>query len=179
MALRRRPELRSGQRARRQHVPSRCVTNGCPSAHPAAVEASFPACGSRELGPPVVSHDPRHDRLRLDAFCNDRRPLDHGAPAFVSTREARDHIADRLVVDCHLTSNRRGSHAPTVGQDRLAPGSGTGMETAMASGSALGASPGMNSLKPTTCSAAPINCGGRPHSGQATRSAAVAEVNRN
>jgi len=160
-----RADLRSGQRARRQYIPPRCVPDSCPRAHAAAVQAPLRARESRELGLPVVGHDPRHDRLRLSAFCDDRRPLDHSAAAFVSTREARDDVADRLVV--------AGRH------DRLAPGSGSGIETAIASGSGLGTSSGMNSLKPTTPSAAPITCGGRPHSGQASRCAAVAGVNRN
>ena len=64
-----------------------------------------------------------------------------------------------------------------VGHDRVPAGS-TGIETATASGSSWGGSSETMSLNPTTPSA-PTGCGGRPHSGQATRYAAAPGLNRN
>jgi hypothetical protein len=46
-----------------------------------------------------VGHDPRHDRSRVGTFSDDRGTLNHGPTAFVATREARDHIANPLVVN--------------------------------------------------------------------------------
>jgi len=65
-----------------------------------------------------------------------------------------------------------------VGHDHPASGPWTGIETAMASGRSRGASSGTKSLNPTTPAPA-IGCGGRPHSGQATRYDAAAAANRN
>jgi hypothetical protein len=65
-----------------------------------------------------------------------------------------------------------------VGHDRPPRGSGTGIKTAVASGSSCGMSARTNSLNPTTPSAPAMGSGGSPHSGQATRYAAAADPNR-
>jgi hypothetical protein len=86
------------------------------------------------------------------------------------------------VVAVELAFSPPGNHPKDAqvqaGHDRSPPGSRIGIETATASGSSCGTSSRTNSLNPTTAAASPIDCSGRSHSGQLTRYAAAAEVNR-
>ena len=65
-----------------------------------------------------------------------------------------------------------------VGHDRRVPGSGIGIETSTASGSACGASSSLNRRYPTAPASRASGCGGLPHAGQAVRYAAAAGVKR-
>lgn len=65
-----------------------------------------------------------------------------------------------------------------VGHDPPAPGSGIGIETSTASGSAWGASSSRNRPYPTAPVSLARDCGGSPHTGQAIRNADAAGVKR-
>ncbi len=92
----------------------------------------------------------------------------------------RRHVpwfGSRIAADAAVGAQLAFRHV-CVGHDPPAPGSGIGIETSTASGSAWGASSGRNRRYPTPPLSPASVCGGSPHIGQAVRNADAAGVNR-
>jgi hypothetical protein len=93
----------SVERAGGEHEAGRCPRFG-PAAgvKTRSVQAVSGRCLHCRLGFPTVGDDPRHDRLEVSPFGDDRGPLDDGAARVMNSGQSSDQRPNRFVVHaCH------------------------------------------------------------------------------